>query len=278
MSLSDVEKKLVAGLVSGYGTSESNATAEQLLKANPEAAEYHRQLCSLEAGLKSLVTSESQKDSAELPRLVASIRDAAHKRNARQKRVRRNVLTLSGIAATLALIIVPAFWLLTPRSLGKLVLIEQGDFLNDTRVPQLDREEIPPGKVVVTGNRWAAISLQDRRTAVLPASSELLILKSDHFQLRGGAVFISSPGSTIVECVHGTIRFEGGEMLVRSIAETARMEIYSGKARLTKPDGSFELGASSSTDWSRNAPGIISNSPPSQPPQWARKILQALSK
>lgn len=286
MNLTDEQKADVLGLVSGFGTSESEVKARRLVETDAKAAAYFRATKAIAHALELSAQDKadeqlSDREVDEITKVV--LRRATGNTVGRSKRSRKWLLGTSAVvagAAAAAVLLVCSIWLDRlpgPLSAGATERIDVLFVAKGRHVgaDPPEHADVLPGHRIETDMRLARFVLSDETIVVLNVQGSVRTSQDrQSLTVERGEVFIVCGTTISVHLPEVTIDLRTGRMLVSVHERGVYLYLYDGTAEVRTADETHELSAGQEVGWHHTERTITIRPPqPDVPPTWAESVL-----
>lgn len=254
MTLTDRDKADILSLLSSLGDEASNARGAHLAAANPEAAEYLRQVRAISTALQP----PKELQLPLRPEQAAVIRNNVLNRGRTRRlgpvgeRLVGHLLKrrYSAIAAALLLILGPGLFYYLSNSRG---IIAEGILIPTAahlRAPASSSHfPVLPGAALETGAQLGGVLMRNGNRIAVDRDSTVHIVSKDEIRLAAGTCFIRAVQPIRVSA--GAVRFEilQGAVAARASADGISCKVFSGAVTVRVGGKTFDIWSGTSWVW-----------------------------
>ncbi len=275
MEMNDQEYKDVLGLVSGLGDEETDRRARDLIRTNPDAASYVREVEQLAAMIQSTRphagARPSQITARELADQIAA-RVVLPRENLPSRRSLLFRLAPVGVAATLAAVAVPtAIYVHRRANTVKAVHVFLKATVSADPLKGMYTDSIRlPARIRPQPSEQTVITIPETAVVVVSTEAELDIQSFSEMDLKHGSVFVRASRSVTVRTPMGVFELGPGDFQLRA-HELTSVAAHQGVAALQRPEGPVRI-TSGQRISSRNG-GPLERSVVTHPPTWAEYAI-----
>ncbi|MHC4674221.1 MAG: hypothetical protein ACYTF1_13800 [Planctomycetota bacterium] len=272
MTLTEQAKFDLDRLASGLGTPESDASAKRLVKDDPEAAEYLRQM---ETVCKSFNPPEdigeplSPQETDEVCAAVLS--------RARRRRLYRFSLPISAVAAIL-LLACGLTWLAFSHgtSPADLAVDDITYFKRGRAIPKKNmKTKVAAGQQIKTVNDQLARIVYNNWSVAALYYNTMVKISEDNQSLivQDGRIFIQTQPMMTIQLKEGKAEVQNAQLLARVSDRYRELYVYKGTITVVVGNQSHQVSAGQRVLWASTEPVPIIDTFDYPVPPWARRIL-----